>query len=306
MAITDFARPGDKIDITYLHQNNGKVYKSSVFDFLGENVMEIGMPTEGGRMVLFQVGFECSMFFYTQKGMYTCEAKVLDRYKKDGFYMMSVKIISIPKKYQRRDFYRVETSIDFYYYKITKEVSEMETTEDLFEEITNPKYIPEKKLAHTLDISGGGVKFLADEELESLGLTKEQFAQILNIIKENTAKQFFNKWALVGADIGASAGIIAADKMKSYPEVVVMISPVVETKGVYIPVSVAHLETSDFLAILGTDDTDSADAAGYLSKFAQNQFVTFTSSSKTTGMMMIKNDPGLSNFIAEWVSEYLN
>ena len=29
MAITDFARPGDKIDITYLHQNNGKVYKSS-------------------------------------------------------------------------------------------------------------------------------------------------------------------------------------------------------------------------------------------------------------------------------------
>ena len=94
MAITDFARPGDKIDITYLHQNNGKVYKSSVFDFLGENVMEIGMPTEGGKMVLFQVGFECSMFFYTQKGMYTCEAKVLDRYKKDGFYMMSVKIIS--------------------------------------------------------------------------------------------------------------------------------------------------------------------------------------------------------------------
>jgi len=29
---------------------------------------------------------------------------------------------------------------------------------------------------------------LADEELESLDLTKEEFAQILNIIKENTAK----------------------------------------------------------------------------------------------------------------------
>lgn len=191
MAITDFARPGDKIDITYLHQNNGKVYKSSVFDFLGENVMEIGMPTEGGKMVLFQVGFECSMFFYTQKGMYTCEAKVLDRYKKDGFYMMSVKIISIPKKYQRRDFYRVETSIDFYYYKITKEVSELETTEDLFEEITNPKYIPEKRLAHTLDISGGGVKFLADEELEVgayvlsvIRLTNEKVDQTLYLVTE--------------------------------------------------------------------------------------------------------------------------
>lgn len=166
MAISDFARPGDKIDITYLHQNNGKVYKSSVFDFLDDSVIEIGMPTESGKMVLFQVGFECSMFFYTQKGMYTCEGKVLDRYKKDGFYMMSIKIISIPKKYQRRDYYRVETAIDFNFYKITKEVSEMESTEDLFEEIADPKYIPEKKLGHTLDISGGGVKFLTDEELE--------------------------------------------------------------------------------------------------------------------------------------------
>lgn len=150
---------------------------------------------------------------------------------------------------------------------------------------------------------------LSWKNLKNSGYAKyptDIIAVIDEIKKENTAKQFFNNWALVGADIGASAGIIAADKMKSYPEVVVMISPVVETKGVYIPVSVAHLETSDFLAILGTDDTNSADAAGYLSKFAQNQFVTFTSNSKTTGMMMIKNDPGLANFIAEWVSEYLN
>lgn len=166
MMISDFARPGDKIDITYLHQNNGKVYKSSVFDFLGESVLEIGMPTEGGKMVLFQIGFECSLFFYTQRGMYICDGKVLDRYKKDGFYMMSVKITSVPKRFQRRDYYRVETAIDFYYYKIPREVAELETTEDLFEEIADPKYIPEKRLALTMDISGGGIKFLSDEKFE--------------------------------------------------------------------------------------------------------------------------------------------
>ena len=126
MTIAELARPGDKIDITYLHQNNGKVYMSSVFDFLDETVLEIGMPTEGGKMVLFQVGFECSMFFYTQKGMFICEGKVLDRYKKDGFYMMSVRMISAPKKYQRREFYRVETSIDFNYYKIDKTIALMD------------------------------------------------------------------------------------------------------------------------------------------------------------------------------------
>lgn len=167
MVISDIVCPGDKIDITYLHQNNGKVYKSSVYDVLGDFTLEIGMPTQGGKMVLFQVGFECSMFFYTQKGMYTCEGKVIERYKKDGFYMVAVKILSVPKKYQRRDYYRVETSIDFSYYKITQEVADLNTTEELFEEITDPMYIPEKKLAHTLDISGGGIKFLTEEELEA-------------------------------------------------------------------------------------------------------------------------------------------
>lgn len=167
MVVSDFVCPGDKIDITYLHQNNGKVYKSSVYDVLDDFTLEIGMPTQGGKMVLFQVGFECSMFFYTQKGMYTCEGKVIERYKKDGFYMVAVKILSAPKKYQRRDYYRVETSIDFSYYKITQEVADLNTTEELFEEITDPMYIPEKKLAHTLDISGGGIKFLTEEELEA-------------------------------------------------------------------------------------------------------------------------------------------
>ena len=41
-------------------------------------------------------------------------------------------------------------------------------------------------------------------------------------------------------------------------------------------------------------------------KFAQDEFLTYTSESKTTGMMMLKNDPGLSKMIAEWVAEYLN
>ena len=167
MVISDFARPGDKIDITYLHQNNGKIYKSSVFDFLGETTLEIGMPTEGGKMILFQVGFECSLFFYTQRGMYICDGKVLDRYKKDGFYMMSVKITSAPKKYQRRDYYRVAASVKFSYYKISKEVADLETTADLFEEITDPKYLTEKRNVISLDISGGGIRFLADEKLEN-------------------------------------------------------------------------------------------------------------------------------------------
>ena len=129
---------------------------------------------------------------------------------------------------------------------------------------------------------------------------------VINQVKEeNSKKVFFNNWAIVGADIGASAGIMAADMMPVHPKTIVMISPVVKAKGLYIPVNMAHLDGVDFLSISGTDDIMSKDAESYLMKFAQDEFATYTSESKTTGMMMLKNDSGLAKMIAEWVGEYL-
>lgn len=129
---------------------------------------------------------------------------------------------------------------------------------------------------------------------------------VINQVKEeNSKKVFFNNWAIVGADIGASAGIMAADVMPVHPKTIVMISPVVKAKGLYIPVNMAHLDGVDFLSISGTDDIMSKDAEAYLMKFAQDEFATYTSESKTTGMMMLKNDSGLAKMIAEWVGEYL-
>lgn len=131
--------------------------------------------------------------------------------------------------------------------------------------------------------------------------------KIMEVIKsENTRLTFFKNWAIVGADLGASVGVITADNYSVEPKTIVMISPVVRAKGLYIPVNLAHLEAVDFLAISGTDDIMSKDADFYLRKFAQAEFLSFTSESKTTGMLMLKNDPGLSKMIAEWISEYLN
>lgn len=134
----------------------------------------------------------------------------------------------------------------------------------------------------------------------------EDVVAVINKVKEeNSKKIFFNNWAIVGADIGASAGIIAADLMQNNPKTIVMISPVIKAKGLYIPVSLAHLNNVDILSISGTDDIMSKDAEAYLAKFAQDEFISFTSDSKTTGMLMLKNDQGLSKMIAEWIAEYL-
>ena len=205
--VTDFIKPGDKIDINFLHQNNGKTYKSSVFDFIDDSTVEIAMPTDEGKMVMFNRGFECQMYFYTSRGLYTCEAAVLDRYKTGNFILLSMKLTTNLKKFQRREFYRVQCSVDFAYYKITEEVAKLETTEDLFEEIANPDYIEQKSLARTRDLSGGGIRFTAVEPLEVgsklltvIRLTNDKLDHMFYIVAEiiacDLAEKVQDRWVV--------------------------------------------------------------------------------------------------------------
>ena len=180
-----------------------------------------------------------------------------------------------------------------------------------------PNYLLEKGYAVlAIDLRGHGSSIynsklskMSWKNMKNTGYAKlpdDVLAVIDKVKEENTKKVFFDNWAIVGADIGASAGIIAADKMQVDPKTIVMISPVVKTKGLYIPVSMAHLNGVDFLSISGTDDIMSKEADTYLIRFAQDEYLTFTSESKSTGMLMLKNDPSLSKMIAEWIAEYLN
>lgn len=191
MAVADYVKPGDKIDINFLHQNNGKIYKSGVFDFLEDNELEITMPTDEGKMVIFNIGFECQFYFYTSKGIYTCEAVITNRYKRDNFYLLAAKIKTGLKKFQRREFFRLECLIDFIYYSIPKEVADLETTEELFEEIANPDYIDKKRLGRATDLSGGGMRFTTMEQIEVgskllavLRLTNERIDQIFYLVAD--------------------------------------------------------------------------------------------------------------------------
>ncbi len=116
---------------------------------------------------------------------------------------------------------------------------------------------------------------------------------------------FFTDWAIVGSDIGGSAGIIAADKLDVKPKTIVLLSPVVQTRGLYTPVCIAQLDDVDFLSISSVDDATSLEAEKYLKKFAQKEFITYTSPSMYSGMVLIKNDPEIVPFIAEWIGQYL-
>ena len=128
---------------------------------------------------------------------------------------------------------------------------------------------------------------------------------INTVVEENSKRKFFNNYVIVGSNIGASAGVLAADKMKVKPKAIVMISPVVKTKDLYIPISVAQLDNVDFLSITGTGDMESQESEAYLKRFAQNNFATYISPARTSGMLLLKNDEELSRVIAQWIDEYL-
>ena len=133
----------------------------------------------------------------------------------------------------------------------------------------------------------------------------DDVVKVIETVKaENSKKVFFNSWAIVGSDIGASTAILVADKIAYKPKTLVLLSPVVETKGLYVPVKFANLDI-DVFSISGTGDMSGEKAQDYLKKFAQATFATYTSISRSCGMLMLKNDQTLSKVITAWISEYL-
>lgn len=128
--------------------------------------------------------------------------------------------------------------------------------------------------------------------------------KVIENVKTENKKVFFDNWAIVGSDIGASTAILVADKIEYKPKTLVLLSPVVETKGLYVPVKLANLNI-DMLSISGTDDNSGQKAQDYLKKFAQTTFATYISESKKNGMLMLKHDTSLSRVIESWIATYL-
>lgn len=180
-------KSGDKIDIKYLHQNNEKTYMSNVYDVLNEDELEITIPTDGGRIILFQNGFELQFFFHTARGMYTCDAVVRDRYKRNNTYLLLIEVLTPLKKFQRREYFRFQCNIDFVYYKLTEDVAELETTREIVEIIAKPENLSQRKLARTKDLSGGGCRFLTKEPLK----TGEKILSVIHLTNEKLDRLFY-------------------------------------------------------------------------------------------------------------------
>lgn len=196
MTISEITCLGDKIDIRIeqqqVRQDAGettepvRVFKSSLFDYEQEDTIEILMPTENGRMVLFQAGVRFHMIFYSRKGMYSCSGIVRKRYKKDNFYLLAVQIASEPVKYQRRKFFRIDSTVDLMYIPVPEEIAMLSSTEELFAAIQSHGYMSDAREAVSTDISGGGLRFVSEELLE-----KDSYVIVLMRLSNDKIDQMF-------------------------------------------------------------------------------------------------------------------
>ena len=128
---------------------------------------------------------------------------------------------------------------------------------------------------------------------------------VIKYVQSENKRVFFNKWAIVGADIGAATAIHAANIIETPPQTIILISPVINAKGIYVPVKLAELNNIDILSITGTSDLDGNNANDYLKKFSQSAYIEYSSEAKSTGMLLFKHDKSLSNIISSWLSQYL-
>ena len=117
------------------------------------------MPMEKSKLILLPVDSEYDVYFYSGSVMYHCRARVADRYKNDKFYVLVLDLISNLRKQQRREYYRFSCALEMGSRALREE--EEEALSDIGGRDILLLPLPLKS-STIVDISGGGLRFVAD------------------------------------------------------------------------------------------------------------------------------------------------
>lgn len=190
LELTKIVRPGERVDLQVVNSDfdlsgelddssgEKKFYITKIYDITENDRFEVLMPLEKTKLQLLPVGSEYDVYFYAQKGIFTCKAKVAERYKNDNAIVAVLDVLTDVKKHQRREYYRYSTVIGMN----TRMLSEAEENH----------YIESRKLlsleepkdkAVIVDISGGGIRYVSAAHYELNRLVQCKF--ILKVKDEN-------------------------------------------------------------------------------------------------------------------------
>lgn len=165
---------GDKIEMTHTRSAtrrklSEKKYVSMLLDYDGRSSAKISMPIFEGRIIPLEINDEYNLCFFTSSGLYQSPARVIRRSKEGRTYILHVELLREPKKYQRRQFYRLECMLEIKYRIVSDEERTLRDfinagnfeDETLLESYENrlEQFPKNWERALLTDISGGGVRF---------------------------------------------------------------------------------------------------------------------------------------------------
>lgn len=170
---------GDKIELEKIESRlsvdpdkKSTTYISQVLDEAPNNRIYAAMPMKGGTIVPLSVGDSFDATFYANSGLHNCKVKVTGRYKKGGFFLMELELLSPLDKVQRRQFFRLESRKPIRYRIIEGEELEMiQAGNAFFPDESTLQW----KEAIMIDLSGGGIRFVSAHKEEKGVFLELQF-----------------------------------------------------------------------------------------------------------------------------------
>ena len=180
--LSKYIMPGCRVDLQGIDrtkpshndlETHNKTYQSQVLDILGDDRIEIAMPQEKSKLILLSVDGEYDLYFYGDNMLYQCYARVADRYKDNNRYILVMDLISNLRRYQRREYYRFSCALEMKSRPLEKEEAEEKVEDKLATDLP-------LKGSIIVDISGGGLRFVADYAYEEQSLILCKYRLLLN------------------------------------------------------------------------------------------------------------------------------
>ena len=167
--VENYISPNDKVEIRSLVEvtlpdgtEGIRVYKTSVYDVADNNTIRIIMPMEQTKLVLLPIDGRYEVCFFSQNGVYKADVRIADRIKINGIYILVAEMLTNLHRYQRREYYRFNCVIEMNY-----RVMSQEELEGVSSGVISPSSDLDEndmKEAMIVEISGGGLRFVAEEQ----------------------------------------------------------------------------------------------------------------------------------------------
>lgn len=182
---------GDKIEVRLLNRKgiplkNIEPYSSQLLDFFSnepEKIISIAMPIKAGQTIILEPGIHYNLCFFSDKGLYQCNCRMLKSYRENNTLIAAVLITTELEKFQRRQYYRLEVVHEIEFCSITDEeltaiikAEEEKKNDNLKQESdaiekadiinTLVQLSKDWNKAYVVDLSGGGVRFNSKVLLE--------------------------------------------------------------------------------------------------------------------------------------------